>query len=260
MFQSPGEIAFEIFGLPVYFYGIILAVAILIGVYTSYFIYKKYYNVDNNAEKIFEFAPYIIIIGILGARLYYCLVNYSYYLSHPLEILNIRQGGLSIHGMIIIGILSLFLFSKHYKMSFLKLSDVFLCASALGQAIGRWGNFFNSEAYGIPANLPWKLYIPPSHRPIEYFNQDFFHPAFLYESIADLLIFIILILLMNKFSKCPGTIASLYLIMYSFVRIFIENIRIDSALNIHGFPIAQIISLLCIITATVFLIIRKYNK
>ena len=142
MFQSPAEVAFNIFGFPVYYYGIILALAIFIGVYASYFLYKKFYGVDS-ASSIMDFAPYLIIIGIIGARLYYCLVNYSYYIENPLEIFYIRQGGLSIHGVIIIGILTLFAFSKIYKMSFLKLIDVFLCGTALGQCIGRWGNFFN---------------------------------------------------------------------------------------------------------------------
>ena len=243
MFQSPAEVAFNIFGFPVYFYGIILAFAILVGVYSAYFLYKKFYGADK-ASCIIDFSPYIIIIGIIGARLYYCLVNYSYYMAHPLEIFYVRQGGLSIHGMIIIGILTLFSFSKIYKMSFLKLIDVFLCGTALGQSIGRWGNFFNSEAFGTPTNLPWKLFIPA---------------AFLYESILDLAIFIILLLLFKKLSKHPGMIACLYLIMYSFVRIFVEHLRVDSVLNIQGFPVAQVMSLGIILFASIFMIIIAYT-
>ena len=112
MFQSPGDIAFRIFNFPVYYYGIILAFAILTGVYTAYLLYKNFYD-EVNAKKIIDFSPFIIIIGIIGARLYYCCVNFSYYINHPFEMFNIRQGGLSIHGMIIIGILSLFVFSKN---------------------------------------------------------------------------------------------------------------------------------------------------
>ena len=212
MFQSPGDVAFSILGFPVYYYGIILAFAILTGVYTAYFLYKTFYD-NVNAKKIIDFAPFIIIIGIIGARLYYCCVNYSYYLNHPLEIFYIRQGGLSIHGMIIVGIVSLFVFSKIYKMSFLKLIDVFLCGTALGQCIGRWGNFFNSEAFGTPTNLPWKLYIPIQHRPIQFINYEYFHPAFLYESVLDLVIFILLFCTFKKLSKHPGMIACVYLIL-----------------------------------------------
>ncbi len=249
MFQSPGEVAFRIFDFPVYFYGIILAFSILVGVYAAYFLYKKFYE-SEKAPNIIDFSPFIILIGIAGARLYYCLVNFSYYSLNPAEIFYIRQGGLSIHGMIIAGIIALYFFGKKYKMSFLKLLDVFLCGTALAQSIGRWGNFFNSEAFGYPTDLPWKLFIPQAHRPLEYMNYEYFHPAFLYESILDSVIFIILIILFKKFSQKPGTLACLYLILYSVVRIFVEHCRIDSVLNIAGFPVAQIISLIIIILAS----------
>ena len=261
MFQSPGEIAFRIFGFPVYYYGIILAFAILTGVYSAFLLYQKFYD-SKNAEKIIEFSPFIIIIGIAGARLYYCLVNLSYYSVHPVEIFNIRQGGLSIHGMIIVGILALYYFAQKYKMSFLKLLDVFFCGTALAQSIGRWGNFFNSEAFGMPTELPWKLYIPISHRPVEYINFEYFHPAFLYESILDFLIFLILYKNFKKFTSRPGTLACLYLILYSIARIFVYHYRIDSVLNIAGFPVAQIISLVTIILASIslaFLLKRKIS-
>lgn len=259
MFQSPTDVAFDVFGFPIYFYGIILASAIFVGVYCAYFLYKLFYN-KQEASKIIDFSPYIIIIGIIGARLYYCLVNFSYYVKHPLEIFYIRQGGLSIHGVIIIGILALYTFSKKYKLSFLKLIDVFLCGTALGQSIGRWGNFFNSEAFGTPTNLPWKLYIPITHRPPQYIDFKYFHPTFLYESIFDFLIFLILLICFKKLSKSPGVLACLYLIMYSIVRIIVEHFRIDSALNIDGIPIAQLVSLIIIVVASVAIMILTRKK
>lgn len=248
--SSPGEVAFTIFGFPVYYYGIILAFAIFVGVFTADFLYKKYYD---KVSYIFDFTPYMIILGILGARLYYCAVNYSYYIVHPFEIFNIRQGGLSIHGMIIVGIVSLYMFSRIYKISFLKLADVFLCGTALAQSIGRWGNFFNSEAFGTPTNLPWKLFIPLSHRPLEYINFEYFHPTFLYESILDFCIFLVLLFCFKK-KLANGKIASLYLILYSVVRIFVEHFRIDSILNVMGFPVAQVVSFFLIILGTIGLI------
>lgn len=259
MFQSPTDVAFDVFGFPIYFYGIILASAIFVGVYCAYFLYKLFYN-KQEASKIIDFSPYIIIIGIIGARLYYCLVNFSYYVEHPLEIFYIRQGGLSIHGVIIIGILALYTFSKKYKMSFLKLIDVFLCGTALGQSIGRWGNFFNSEAFGTPTNLPWKLYIPITHRPSQYIDFKYFHPTFLYESIFDFLIFLILLICFKKLSKSPGVLACLYLIMYSIVRIIVEHFRIDSVLNIDGIPIAQLVSLIIIVVASIAIMILTRKK
>lgn len=261
MFQSPGDIAFSIFGFPVYFYGITMALAILVGVYTAYLLYKNIYG-DRDAGLIIDFSPYLIILGIVGARLYYCLVNFSYYSLKPLEILDIRQGGLSIHGMIIIGVVCLWIFSKFYKIQFLKLFDVFMCGTALGQSIGRWGNFFNSEAFGYPTNLPWKLFIPPDSRPLHYMNYQYFHPTFLYESILDFCIFVILFLLLKKFSDKPGLTACFYLILYSIVRIFVEQLRIDSVLNIEGLPVAQIVSILLIFIGIVCagLLIAKYLR
>ena len=260
MFQSPGDVAFNFFGYPVYYYGIILASAIFVGIYCAYLLYKKYYEASK-AQNIIDFSPWIIIIGILGARFYYCLVNFSYYTAHPFEIFYIRQGGLSVHGMIIVGICGLWWLSKKYKMSFLQLIDSFLCGTALAQSIGRWGNFFNSEAFGAPTNLPWKLFIPISHRPTEFINYEFFHPTFLYESILDILIFVLLLILFKRLSKTPGLVACIYLILYSFARILVESCRVDSVLNIAGIPIAQIISLAIIIFASVFVIIliRKKN-
>lgn len=260
MFQSPGDVAFNFFGYPVYYYGIILASAIFVGIYCAYLLYKKYYEASK-AQNIIDFSPWIIIIGILGARFYYCLVNFSYYTAHPFEIFYIRQGGLSVHGMIIVGICGLWWLSKKYKMSFLQLIDSFLCGTALAQSIGRWGNFFNSEAFGAPTNLPWKLFIPISHRPTEFINYEFFHPTFLYESILDILIFVLLLILFKRLSKTPGLVACIYLILYSFARILVESCRVDSVLNIAGIPIAQIMSLAIIIFASVFVIIliRKKN-
>ena len=259
MFQSPTDVAFNVFGFPIYFYGIILASAILVGVYCAYLLYKHFYD-KQEASKIIDFSPYIIIMGIIGARLYYCLVNFSYYIEHPLEVFYIRQGGLSIHGVIIVGILALYLFAKKYKMSFLKLIDAFLCGTALGQSIGRWGNFFNSEAFGTPTNLPWKLYIPITHRPTQYIDFQYFHPTFLYESILDFLIFIILLLCFKKLSKSPGVLACLYLIMYSLVRIVVEHFRIDSVLNIDGIPIAQLVSLLIIFISSIAIVFLSRKK
>lgn len=259
MFQSPGEIAFYIFKLPVYFYGIILAVAIFTGVCCTYYLYRKFYDAQK-AEYIFDIAPYLIVLGIIGARLYYCLVNFSYYAKFPIEIFYVRQGGLSIHGMIFTGIIALFIFSKIYKMEFLKLTDAFLCSVPLAQSIGRWGNFFNSEAFGYPTDLPWKLYIPFQNRPPEFINFEYFHPTFLYESILDLLIFLILFYLFKKFTNKPGLISGLYLILYSIIRLIIEQIRIDSALNIGSIPIAQLMSIILIIIGIILCCFVIYKK
>ena len=146
--------------------------------------------------------------------------------------LAIWEGGIAIHGALIGGLLSLLLFCRSKKISFVGLLDTILPSVILGQSIGRWGNFFNNEAFGLPTELPWKVFIPMQYRPIEFLDKDFFHPTFLYESIWNFLIFILLIIIFNQQTKNqrfnPGIISCLYLITYSFGRFWIEGLRLDS--------------------------------
>lgn len=246
--KSPGDVAFSILGFKIYCYGIVLAVAILTGIYVAYFLYKTFCDKEK-APRFFDFSPLVIILGIIGARLYYCFVNFHYYMFEPFQIVDFRQGGLSVHGMLIFGLLALWYSASYYKMNVLSVFDSFMCGTALAQSIGRWGNFFNSEAFGLPYNGFLKLYIPLSHRPAEFANVSYFHPTFLYESILDFVVFLVLILLFKKCSKNPGFITCLYLILYSLVRIYTESLRIDSVLNIHGIPVAQIMSVILIFIA-----------
>lgn len=260
-FQSPGDVIFTVFNYPVYYYGVIMAAACFLGVSASYLVFKKY-NPEKNYDAIWDFSVWVLLAGIIGARLYYCLLNLEYYLHYPLQILNLRQGGLSIHGAVIFGILALIIVSKKYKLPLLNLLDSFACGTAIAQALGRWGNFFNSEAFGYPTNLPWKLYIAPSHRPAMYMDYSYFHPTFLYESMLDLGLFFILILLMPKLSKkYSGAIFCIYIILYSIIRLFVESYRIDSAMNILGIPIAKIMScILIIVSCLIFMFAVNIKK
>lgn len=242
------DIAFNLFGISVYWYGIIMA----LGIFFALMFANKLFNdkhKDFKKDIILEFAPIIIICGILCARLYFCILNSQYYLSHPFEILDIREGGLSIHGGIIGGILSMLFIMKKYKLNFFTVIDPIACSTFLGQAIGRWGNYFNSEAYGFPViGQKWGLFIPPTRRITGYTQYELFHPAFLYESFLDLLSFLILVYIYKKTDKqYKGLVFFLYLIFYALIRFFIEKIRIDSALNIGSIPIAQIVSVILLI-------------
>ena len=245
--QSPGEIAFNIFNFPVYSYGIILAFAVFLGVCTAEILAKKFSDIPENF--FVDNSPVVIIAGILGARLYYCIVNYPYYIHNPLEIFDIRQGGLSIHGMLIAGIVTVYFLAKKYRVNLLRLLDVLACSVILAQSAGRWGNFFNSEAFGYPTGGNWGVFIPVSQRPVEFLNYEFFHPAFLYESFLDLVVFAVLIFILRR--TRAGCTFFWYLILYSVVRIFVEYFRIDSVLNIGGFPIAQVVSVLLIIAGVI---------
>lgn len=249
--KSPGDIAFSIFGFPVYFYGIILALACLIAVFIAQKVYSKVFK-PADRDVILNLSPYVVILGILGARLYYCLVNFAYFSSNPLEILDIRGGGLSIHGGILAGIVGLWFAAKKYKISYLTLLDVYSVGTVFAQSLGRWGNFFNNEAFGRPFDGFLKLYIPFANRPSGYENFQYFHPAFLYESLADFLIFLVLLKIIAKYGqKYIGLTFCAYLGLYSLVRFFIEGIRLDSAMNLGNIHIAQLISVVIFVFALV---------
>lgn len=245
--KSPGSIAFTIGPLIIHWYGIIIATAFITGLTVIIQIAKKQ---KENPERILDLATYLLIGGVIFARLYYVIFNWKCYNQHFLDIFKVWQGGLSIHGALLGGFLVLLVYAKIYKISLLKYADILSYGGVLGQAIGRWGNFFNSEAFGAPAsNLPLKLYIPPEARPLAFSQYNYFHPTFLYESIWDLLVFVILyFLLRKKFSGCNGAIFFSYLILYSSGRFIIESVRIDSINSVLGLPIAQFVSIILIIT------------
>ncbi len=259
MFSSPSQVLFSVFGFKIYYYGVIMAIAIVAGVLSADYIGKKYFSFKK--DTFVDLAPYLIFFGIIGARLYYCILNYEFYMRFPTEILAIRHGGISIHGAILGGLIGLFIYSKRRKTSMIKLADVSVVGLSLAQSIGRWGNFFNSEAFGIPTNLPWKLYIAPQYRPIPYTDCNYFHPTFLYESIFDFLICAVLIwcIKTNKFQK-SGNLTFLYLILYSVIRIFIELLRIDSVRYIHSIPVAIVASVVIIMISVIGLFIINLKK
>ena len=256
MFEAHSQIICTIFGVKIYFYGVILAIAISVGTLFSNFVGEKYFGLKK--DSIIDLAPYLIIFGIIGARLYYCCLNYDFYLRFPTEILAIRHGGISIHGAILGGFIGLIIFAKRHNQSILKLCDATSIGLILAQSIGRWGNFFNSEAFGTPTNLPWKLYIAPQYRPIPYTEVNYFHPTFLYESILDFILFIILFYIIKTHKTAKhGNIALIYLLMYSIIRILVETLRIDSVCYIFGLPVAIVVSIGIMSMAVIGLILNN---
>ena len=259
MFESPSQILCTICGVNIYYYGIIMAIAISIGTLVSDWAGSKYFGFKK--ETIIDLAPYLIIFGILGARVYYCALNYDFYLRFPTEIIAIRHGGISIHGAIIGGAIGLLLFAKRHKLNIKKLFDATVVGLPLAQAIGRWGNFFNSEAFGSPTELPWKLYIAPQYRPIPYQNNQFFHPTFLYECILDIIIFVIIYFVVknNKIIK-DGNLVLMYLCLYSIVRIIVESYRIDSVKYVLGLPVAIFVSVGIIVLSIILFLINNKQR
>ncbi len=252
IFQSPGEIALNIGSIEVRWYGILIAIAFIAGLFISTKIAKQK---NEPPENILDLAFYLLISAIISARLYFVICDWSYYKSHMGEILHIWQGGLSIHGTLIGGFLTLLIFCKVKKLSLFKYADILSCGVIMGQAIGRWGNFFNSEAFGGPTDLPWKLYIPIIKRPLNYMAYEYFHPTFLYESLWNILCFFILYFgIIKRQTKTYGYALFSYLILYSTGRYFIEGVRIDSINSVFGIPVAQFISLVLIFIAIIGLI------
>ncbi|MFN4224267.1 MAG: prolipoprotein diacylglyceryl transferase [Fervidobacterium nodosum] len=187
-----------------------------------------------------------IVAGILGARIYYVIFNWNYYSKYPSEIYKIWHGGLAIHGGIFGALLMIFIYSKikgYFK--FVHATDLFTSVLPLAQAIGRWGNFFNYEAYGRPTTLPWKMYVPPERRMPGFDIDRFFHPTFLYESLWDITIFVFLYFFVEKRKREYGETTALYLILYSLGRFWIESLRLDSLMAGH-FRAAQVVSIILI--------------
>jgi len=262
MFTSPGEVCCSLFGIDIYYYGIIIGLSVLIASLFLDFVRKKFYS-DVSEKDFWNILIVVIICGFLGARIYYCLFNFSYYEGHLNEILNFRQGGLSIHGGIIFGFLGAFIFCYVNNLPVLKLSDLYSYGLILAQAIGRWGNFFNSEAFGKPTDIFCKLFIPVSHRPLEYIGFEYFHPTFLYESILDLIIFFLLFFVIRKYAKCYyGVVFVSYIFLYSIARFFIELIRIDSIYFLFDLPLPSFISCVFIFISVLsfLLLYKKYSK
>ena len=241
------RVAFTIFGLDIMWYGVLMASAMALCVILAL---REGKRVNISEDDILNLAIVAIPCGLLGARLYYVIFNWSWYSENLSEILNFRGGGMAIHGALIGGILAGFVYTKVKKINFFKMADTVMLGIPLGQAIGRWGNYINGEAHGGPTNLPWGIMV----------DGVKVHPTFLYESIWDLGIFIFLWCFRKK-KTYEGQLAIMYLILYSIGRFFIEGLRTDS-LMIGPLRMAQVISLVTIIVCVILhkILSKKKNR
>ena len=230
VFQSPGPMLIELGPLAIRWYGLLIALAVLLGLVISSRLARRR---GFESGLISDLLPLLVLAAVVGARAYYVLFEWRQYRLNWLEALQIWRGGIAIHGALIGGVLAVIAFCRWRRLSFWALMDVLVPSVALGQAIGRWGNFFNSEAFGLPTNLPWKLWIPAVSRPSGYLAQAWFHPTFLYESLWDLGLFLILIVLVlrRRADGEPwlpnGAATCVYALVYSLGRFWIEALRLD---------------------------------
>lgn len=253
MILSPSSNSINFFGVQIYYYGIIIAVSICVCLFLLKLISSKSVK-KLDFEVVYDISPILILVSVLSARLYYVSINWEYYSKNLLDSFNLTQGGLAIHGALLGGLITLIITLKIKKVSVLNYCDAFACVLPLGQAIGRLGNYFNQEAFGLPCNYPWCLHIEQSNRPLNYYNFEYFHPTFLYELILNLIIFVILNYIYFKFSKLKsGTILALYLILYSVARILVEFFRIDAQIFLFDLPLPIVISSVIIIFSFVYL-------
>lgn len=239
-FMSPGPIFLKLGPLTIRWYGLLIAIALMAGVSLSQWLAPRR-KLDRDA--IADASIWLVLGALPAARIYYVLFNWPAYAGHPDRMIAIWEGGIAIHGAILGGLLALATFARINRISLWQLIDTIAPSLILGQAIGRWGNFFNSEAFGRPTDLPWKLFIPPDRRPLGYEGFEYFHPTFLYESLWNLGVFGLLItLFLRKPNLKPGTIGCLYAIAYSLGRVWIEGLRTDS-LMLGPLRMAQMVSL-----------------
>lgn len=252
------RVAFNIFGFNVYYYSL----CILLGVIVAYILITREGKKQGlPKEFISDLIFYTLIIGILGARVYYCVFNLDYYLANPSEILKIYNGGLAIHGGVIAGLIFVYFYTKKKNVSFIKILDIVAPAVIIAQSFGRWGNFFNQEAHGgitTYQNLK-NMHIPEFIINGMHIEGKYYYPTFFFESIWCLIGFIILMIARKNKNLRKGFQIGFYFIWYGIGRFFIEAFRTDS-LMFFGLKIAQIVSLIGIIIGIIIIVTNRNKK
>lgn len=247
-------IAFELGPLAVRWYGVIIAVGILLG----YFIAQaSVQRVGHDKDTLVDIIFWSAIFGFIVARLYFVIFQWPYYIQNPIEIPMIWHGGIAIHGGLIGGFVTGIILCKIKNLNPFQIGDVITPSMILGQGIGRWGNFVNHEAHGGPVSRTFleNLHIPDFIINNMYIDGKYYHPTFLYESVWDILGFIVLIVL-RKHLRVGDTFC-LYLIWYSIGRFFVEGMRTDSLMLTEGIRVAQLMSVILIIVGIAIMIIRR---
>lgn len=251
-------VAFDLFGFEVMWYGILIGFGIVLAFILAY---KNAKKKGLNFDVLIDIFLVSFPCAIIGARAYYVIFEWSNYKDDLLSIFNIRQGGLAIHGGLIGAFLAAFIYTRIKKIKFLAYADLVAPSIILAQAVGRWGNFMNSEAHGDVVSKEFISKFPKFIQDGMYINGQYYNPTFLYESIWDILVCIILVAILYKVKKgYEGAVISSYMILYSIGRFFIEGLRTDSLMFL-GLRMAQLISLAGIILGVIFIfIIVKKNK
>ncbi|MGN7470306.1 prolipoprotein diacylglyceryl transferase [Brevibacillus sp. SAFN-007a] len=249
-------IALSLGPLNIHWYGIIMGLAFFLGTYLAMYNSKRS-GID--PDHVLNMVVWIIPAAIVCARLYYVVFEWAQYKDNPIDIIKVWEGGLAIHGGLIGGALAGTYYIRKHNLPFLRLGDVLMPSVILGQAIGRWGNFINQEAHGGVASAEFMANFPAFIRNQMFIGGQYYHPTFLYESLWNLLVFGILMLMLYRLKKFDGQILFSYMILYSIGRFFIEGMRTDSLLIADTLRVAQLVSL-CLIAAGVILMVIHARK
>jgi phosphatidylglycerol:prolipoprotein diacylglycerol transferase len=265
MIPSPPIDGITLFGsFKIYFYGILIMLGALAATWLAA---RRSTEYGQDTEEAWDILPWALIGGIIGARIWHILtppasmlaqgLTTGYYLTHPLEMLNLRNGGLGIPGAVIGGFLAVWIYVHRKDESILVWADIIAPGLAMAQAIGRFGNYFNQELYGGPTNLPWRLFIAPEKRLLEYRDVAYYHPLFLYEFLWNLLNAGLLIWISRRFRNFlrRGDLFLIYLVFYSFGRFFLEFLRLDPS-PVAGINVNQTIMAVVFVTSAAVLLLR----
>jgi phosphatidylglycerol---prolipoprotein diacylglyceryl transferase len=231
--SPPSPVVFDVGPLALSYHGLFIAVGVVVGaLMTASELARRGYD----GALVLGLLYFVLPLGLVGARLYHVLTEYDRYDGHMAALFKVWDGGLGIYGAVAGGFLGLVLFGWYRGISPLVLADAAAPGMILAQAIGRWGNYFNQELFGKPSDLPWAIRISPQNRPVEFADATSFHPTFLYESIWDLLVCLILLWVARRFANRlkDGDVFLLYLSLYSVGRFFVETLRVDEAFLIWG--------------------------
>lgn len=250
------RIFFSFGGLTIYWYSITMLLGVLTGIFIATHEAKKQHQSEYFENLLF----YLIIFGIIGARLYYAIFEFDKYKYDLLSIFKVWEGGLAIYGAIIAGTLVVLYYSKKHKKQLLNTTDIITPGLIVGQAIGRWGNFFNQEAHGTEVTLEFlkNLHLPDFIIDGMYIDGTYYHPTFFYESSWCILGFILLLLIRKYIKQKDGTVTFCYLIWYGIGRLLIEGLRTDS-LYLGNIRVSQLVSIVIILIGLIGIITNLYK-
>jgi len=268
---TPNPVLLSFKSITVYWYGFFVFLGLVVGISVALYLIR-FYGISR--ERFLDLFFIMVVFGIIGARIYHVLLEFSYYSQNLSEIVKIWHGGIAIHGAVIGGLLAIWLFVTKFDVfedgkerttsqKFWIISAIAVAGLSIAQAIGRWGNYFNQELFGKPTKLPWGIPIDFFNRPTEYMFFKYFHPTFLYESIGSLIIFAIVLFLHRLALKkkiSVQTIVLIYASLYSILRFSLEFLRLDVTPEIFHLRLPQVVSILIILFVLVLTARKKYYK